>query len=297
MGISRFFLTPLEITFNRLFAVLLILSAPLLLFNPSTVPTVVIFAGFALFLLFAKRYHPVVNFLFLILALGVYFIPIPIGWGLHLGLREFKFGGYVLHQMILFFYLSPFIFITLSARNVLGNILSYFNPSSRWRNIFYFLSLMTVMTAILAFPLLSNIELRQRAMENTTGSSALSLAITMQELKLEPGENASSSALARRYYTARFDPVSNVYIYRLYLEDPLSQSIVFSSVETDGEKINFATDRRIDCANCQKDESDFYRLVFPAGSTVDFIITSDQFIKTIEFTESNQSVASYSFWK
>lgn len=291
--------TPLEIAFNRLFAVLLILSyAPLLLLNSFTVPTAVIFALFALFLFFAKRYHPVINFVFALIALGVYFVPLPIGWGLFLGLREWRMGGFIFHQVIIFFYLSPFIFISLAARNVLGNILSFFKPSTRGRNLLFFISLITVMTTILAYPLLSSLKLRQKAMENTTGNSALSLAITKQELKIEPGKSGSSStALARRCYTASLDPVSNKYVYRLYLEDPLSKSIVFTAVETDGEKINFATDRRVTCLNCQKDKSNPYRLVFPAGKSVDFTITSDQWIKTIKFTELKDNWAEFVFWK
>jgi hypothetical protein len=295
---TNFSLTPLEIAFNRLFAVLLILSAPLLLFNPLTVPTVVIFALFALFLLFAKRYHPVVNVIFALLALGVYFVPLPIGWGFFLGLREWRMGGFIFHQVIVFFYLSPFIYISLSVRNVLGNILSFFKPSLRWRNLLYLISLLTVMTTILAYPLLSSIKLRERAMEDDDGSSQLSYALTKQELKIEPGKSgSSSSALARRLYTASFDPVSNKYVYRLYLEDPLSESIVFTVVEVDGEKINFATDSRVTCPSCRRDRHDPYKLVFPAGKGVDFVITSDQWIKTIQFTELGDKVAEFVFWK
>jgi hypothetical protein len=294
----NFSLTPLEIAFNRIFAFLLIISAPLLLFNPFTVPTVVIFFLFALFLLFAKRYHPVVNIIFLILALGVYFIPLPIGWGLFLGLKEWRMGGFIFHQIIIFFYLSPFIYTALSVRNVLGNILSCFKLSPRRRNLLYLLSLVTVMTTILAYPLLSSIKLRERAMENDDGSSQLSYVLTKQELKIEPGKSgSSSSALARRFYTARFDPVSNKYVYRLDLEDPLSESIVFTAVETDGEKINFATDSRVTCLNCQKDMVDPSRLVFPAGRNIDFVIASDQLIKTISFTELEDKVAEFVFWK
>ncbi|MDD5696889.1 MAG: hypothetical protein PHO90_02875, partial [Candidatus Pacebacteria bacterium] len=138
---NRFVLTEPEIMYNRFFAVLLIISAPLLLLNMLNVPTVVIIGLFALFLLFAKRYHPIVNAIFLILALGVYFVPLPIGWGIHLSLREFKFSGYVFHQFMIFLYLSPLLFISLSVRNVLGNILSFFNPSVRQRNFLFFIFL------------------------------------------------------------------------------------------------------------------------------------------------------------
>ncbi len=291
-------LTPLEVAFNRIFAVLLVLSAPLLLFNPLTVPTVVIFVVFALFLFFAKRYHPVTNVIFALIAFGVYFVPLPIGWGFFLGLREWRMGGFIFHQVIIFFYLSPFIFISMAVRNVLGNILAFFKPSTRGRNLPFFISLITVMIVILAYPLLSSIKLRERAMEDDDGSSQLSYALTKQELKIEPGKSgSSSSALSRRYYTARFDPATKKYIYRLNLTDPLSESITFSVVKTDGEKINFSTDLRVTCLNCQKDRGDPYKLVFTAGKSVDFIITSDQWIKTIEFTEIGDSVAKFVFWK
>ncbi|MDD4995078.1 MAG: hypothetical protein PHW53_01245 [Patescibacteria group bacterium] len=295
---SRFSLTTLEIVFNRIFAVLLILSAPLLLFNPFTVPTVVIFVVFALFLFFAKRYHPVINAIFALIALGVYFIPLPIDWGFFLGLKEWRMGGFVFHPIIIFFYLSPLIFISLSARNILGNILSFFKPNTRWRNLLFFLSLITAIIVILAYPLLSSIKLRERAMEDDDGSSQLSYALTKQELKIEPGKSgSSSSALARRYYTARFDPATKKYIYRLNLADPLSASIEFTAVETDGEKINFTTDSRIQCLNCQKDTSDPYGLVFPAGKNIDFTLTSDKLIMAIKFTEPGDKVAKFIFWK
>jgi len=294
---DKFALTRIEIVFNRLFAVLLIIFTPLLLFNIFTIPTVVIFIVFALLQLFFKRYHPVINFLFLIIALGVYFIPLPIGWGIFLGLREWRMAGFIFHPIIVFFYLSPFIFISLSARNVLGNILSCFKPNTYRRNLLFFIFLMTVMITILAYPLLSSIKLRRQAMENTTGSSVLSLAIVKQELKVEPGKNASSTALARRSYTARLDPVTNKYVYRLYLADPLESHIAFTTVETDGKKIDFVNDQRIECQNCQIKKSDPEGLVFPASQGVDFIISSDQFIKTIEFTEPDGSIAEFVFWK
>jgi hypothetical protein len=43
--------------------------------------------------------------------------------------------------------------------------------------------------------------------------------------------------------------------------------------------------------------SDSYSLVFPAGKSVDFIITNDQMIKTITFTEQGDKVANFVFWK
>lgn len=76
---SKFALTPLEIAFNRLFAVLLFLTTIPLFLNIFTIPTTVIFIAFAFFLLFSKKYRMFVNIIFLILALGVYFIVLPIG--------------------------------------------------------------------------------------------------------------------------------------------------------------------------------------------------------------------------
>jgi len=305
---SKFALTRLEIVFNRIFAVLLVLATvplflniltiPTITLNIFTIPTGILFVLFSILLYFSKKYHPFINAIFLIFALGVYLIPLPIGWGLFLSLREFKFNGYVFQPFIIFFYLSPFIFISLSVRNVLGNILSCFKPNLRWRNLLFLISLITVMTVILAYPLLSSYKLRHRAMENTTGNSVLSLAITKQELKIEPGKSgAGSSALARRCYTASFDPVNNKYVYRLYLKDPLSESITFTAVETDSNKINFITDNRVKCLNCQKDINNPFGLIFPAGKDIDFVITSDQFIKVIKFTETENIVAEFVFWK
>ncbi|MCX6816335.1 MAG: hypothetical protein NTZ93_00445, partial [Candidatus Beckwithbacteria bacterium] len=71
----------------------------------------------------------------------------------------------------------------------------------------------------------------------------------------------------------------------------------FTKVETDGEKINFTTDNRVKCLNCQKGISDPFSLVFPAGKEIDFIITSDQLIKSITFTEPEDKVAEFVFWK
>jgi len=71
----------------------------------------------------------------------------------------------------------------------------------------------------------------------------------------------------------------------LYLKDPLDESTEFIAVETNGEKINFTTDSRVKCLNCQKNKSDPYGLVFPTGKDIDFIITSDKLIKNIKFTE------------
>jgi len=294
---DRRLLTRGELVANRFLAVLLILSAPLLLFNIFTIPTVVVFTLFTCFLFFAKRYHVVINVIFLMIALGVYLLPLPIGWGLFLGLREWRMNGFIFHPIIIFFYLSPFLFISLAVRNFLGSILLFFKPSTEWRNRLFFIFLIIVMTTILAYPLLSSFKLRHRAMENTTGNSALSMAIVKQEFKVEVGKGASSTALARKSYTASFDPALKRYTYRLYLADPLENQIVFTAVKTDDEEINFINDPRVECPNCQTNNSDPYGLVFPAGKNVDFIISSDQFIKTIEFTELGGSVAEFVFWK
>lgn len=295
---NKFALTATELTLNRLFAVLLILSTPMLLFNIFTIPTVIIFFIFAFFLFFAKKYRPVANVIFLLIALGVYFVPLPIDWGFFLGLREFRENGYAFNQIFIFFYLSPFIFISLSVRNVLGNILSYFKPDTRLRTLVYFISLLVVMTAILAYPLLTSIKLRHKAMENTTGSSALSLAVTKEELIIEPGTSGSSTtALARRSYTANFDPATNTYVYRLNLKAPLENALRFEAVKVDGETIDFMNDTRIACPHCQIDAGEPNSLGFPGGQPVDFILTSDRFIKTIEFVESENNFVDFVFWK
>ncbi|MCX6725953.1 MAG: hypothetical protein NT052_01385 [Candidatus Shapirobacteria bacterium] len=294
---DRRLLTRTELVSNRLLAVLLILSAPLLLFSIFTIPTVVIFILFALFLFFSKRYHSAINVFFLLIATGVYLLPLPIGWGLFLALREWRMGGFIFHPIIIFFYLSPLLFISLATRNFLGSILLFFKPNPVWRNRLFFIFLATVMITILAYPLLSSYKLRHRAMENSTGNSALSMAIVKQELKVEVGKGASSTALARKTYTASFDPAINKYIYRLKLVDPLESQLTFTAVKADGEKINFINDPRVECLNCQINNNDPYGLVFPAGQGVDFMISSDQFIKTIKFTELEGSLAEFVFWK
>ncbi|MCX6816532.1 MAG: hypothetical protein NTZ93_01550, partial [Candidatus Beckwithbacteria bacterium] len=62
-------LTSLEIAFNRLFAVLLVLSIiPYLLTNFLT-PTIIIYIVFVFFLWFGKKHHPFANIIFFIIAL------------------------------------------------------------------------------------------------------------------------------------------------------------------------------------------------------------------------------------
>jgi hypothetical protein len=134
-------------------------------------------------------------------------------------------------------------------------------------------------------------------MEDDDGSSQLSYVLTKQELKIKPGKSGASSSALSRDYTAQYDSLNNQYIYRLNLVDPLAESITFATVKVDGEKINFKTDSRVDCSHCQMGVSDSYSLVFPAGKDIDFIITSDQLIKAIQFTEAGEKVANFVFWK
>ncbi|MDD5696704.1 MAG: hypothetical protein PHO90_01860, partial [Candidatus Pacebacteria bacterium] len=77
----------------------------------------------------------------------------------------------------------------------------------------------------------------------------------------------------------------------------LENAIEFMEVKIDGKKINFIPDQRVECPTCLASVNNPYGLVFPAGEGVDLTISSDQFIKTIEFVESNDSTASYVFWK
>lgn len=297
MAENRFALTQTEIIFNRLWAVLLIVATVPLLLNIFNIPTMVLFAIFALFLFLSKKYHFFINIIFLLFALGVYFVPLPIDWGLFLGLKEFRFNGFAFQIIILFFYLAPTIFVSLSVRNIFGTMMCFFKLAINQRHFLYFMSLIAVTVAVIAYPFLDSIKLRHRAMENDDGSSQLSYVLTKQELKIKPGKSGSSSSALSRDYTADFDPASKKYTYRLNLVDPLTESITFVGVKIDGEKINFKTDPRVNCSHCQVDINDADGLVFPAGQDIDFIITSDRFIKTIEFTESGNKVANFIFWK
>lgn len=288
-------LTRGELMANRFLAVLLFISSLVLWLNPLNLPTIIIFGLFALFLFFAKRYHIVINIIFLLFALGVYLVPLPIAWGLFLSLRELRWEVTVPIKML--FCLAPFLFVSLAVRNFLGNILLFFRPSLAWRNRLFSIFLLSIMVIILTYPLLTPQKLRQRAMERTTGSSTLSSVITKQELKLEPGESAHSSVLARKYFTADYNSISGKYFYHLFLTDPLVNPIVFTMVKADGEKINFKTDPRVECSDCQTDSSEPYSLIFPAGQGVDFNLSSDQFVKSIEFTETGGSVVEFVFWK
>ncbi|MFA5021614.1 MAG: hypothetical protein WC508_00840 [Patescibacteria group bacterium] len=151
---SQLALTTLEMVFNRLFAVLLTLPTIFYLLNILTIPTIIIFTAFIFYLWLGKKYHLFVNIIFLIFALGIYFIPIsPIGWGLFHGLRELRLSGYKFNVGSIFF-IAPLIFISLSARNVLGNIFVYFKTSTVSRNIYFFITMVIVLVVILVYPLL-----------------------------------------------------------------------------------------------------------------------------------------------
>ncbi|MBI5072047.1 hypothetical protein HZB93_04155 [Candidatus Falkowbacteria bacterium] len=289
---SRLALTTLEIVFNRLFAVLLVLSAVPLILNPLTIPTIIIFIIFALFLWFSKKYHLSANIIFLIFALGIYFIQIPpIAWGIFRGLKEFRIGGFDFHQFTLLFCVAPLIFISFSVRNILGNIFAYFKTNVS-RNAFYLISLFIVFVTLPAYPLLDSIRLRDRTRNvNTAVGGDLSLVYTQQSLTFIDRYNMAGN------FTSNFDSSTKKYIYHLQLLEPLKKDIQFTKVETDGEKINFTTDSRIACSNCQKDMSDPYGLIFPAGKDIDFTIVNDWLIKTINFTEPGDKVDEFIFWK
>lgn len=289
---SRLVLTTPEMVLNRLFAVLLILSSIPLLLNILSLPTIIIFVAFALFLWFGKKYHPVINFFFFIIALGIYFVPIPpISWGFFRALKEFRLNGFNFSFSIIFL-LPLFIFTSFSVRNVFGNILAYFKTGTAWRNVFYFISLFIVSVALLAYPLLDSIKLRDRTENvNTAVGGDLPLVYTRQSLIFIDRYTMAGD------FTSKFDSSNKKYIYYLRLAEPLAKSIQFTEVEMDGKKINFITDSRAECLNCRKDNDNPYSLVFPAGKDINFIITSDSLIKVIKFTEPEDKAAEFVFWK
>ena len=88
---------------------------------------------------------------------------------------------------------------------------------------------------------------------------------------------------------------SKKYVYRLSFKDPIAESIAFTAIETDGNKINFNSDSGVVCINCQINAP--YGVVFPSGSTIDFIISTGQMIKNIKFTEQGGVVDDFFFWK
>lgn len=262
-------LTTLEFVFNRIFAVLLVLSLiPYFLTNFLT-PVIIIYIVFAPFLWFGKKYHPFANIIFLILALGVYFIPMEtLGLGLFRYLKGFRLGGFNFLDMSSLCFITPLIFVSFSIKNILNNIFTYFKTSTALRNK-YFLATLTVVSVILsAYPFLNPFRLRDQSFP-AQGTGDLGLIVLKQSLTFIDQYRKEDG------FTSRFDPSSKKYIYRLLLLKQLSKDIQFTKVETDGEKINFITDSWVKCLNCQKDEGDSYGLVFPAGKDIDFIITSD----------------------
>ena len=286
-------LAPLEITFNRIFAVTLVLTTLPLLLNIFTIPTIVIFCIFAIFLFFGKKYHLATNIIFLIFASGVYLIPLPIGWGVYHSLKMIRLSGFNFFTVSAFFNVCTIIFVTFAVRNILGNIQAFFRDSLTSRNAFYLISLAGVLITLMAFPLFDKVGMRERAFEDDSGSGKLIFALVKQELKC--GRDSCSSSAYSRDYTARFDPASKKYIYRLNFRDPMPETIVFTEVATNGNKINFGSGSRIICINCQINAP--YGLVFPGGSTIDFIISSNQMIKNIKFIEQGGVVDEFFFWK
>ncbi|MCX6705694.1 MAG: hypothetical protein NTV24_01135, partial [Candidatus Woesebacteria bacterium] len=272
-------LTTLEITFNRIFAVALVLTTLPLLLNIFTIPTIIIFCIFAIFLFFSKKYHLVTNIIFLIFAAGVYLIPLPIGWGIYHSLKQIRLSGFNFFTVSAFFNVCTIIFVVFAVRNFFGNIQAFFKDSLIRRNAYYLISLTVVLITLVAFPLFDNVGLRGRAFEDDSGSGKLIFALVKQELKC--GRDSCSSSAYSRDYTARFDPDSKKYVYRLNFKDPIAESIVFTEVATEGKKINFSSDSRVICINCQINVP--YGLVFPGGSTIDFIISTSQMIKNIKF--------------
>ncbi len=281
-------LTTLEIEFNRLFAVLLVLLTIPLILNIFTLPTIILFIIFSLFLWFSKEYHLFVNIIFLIFALGVYFIPLPIGWGFFRALKEFRLNGFNFVFPVLFL-IPQFIFVSFAVRNVLGNIFAYSKTSISY-NVFYLISLFVVFTIILAYPLFDTVKLRNQSFP-AQGNGDLGSIVLRQSLTFIDQYHQEDG------FASRIDPSIKKYIYRLRLIKPLTNEIRFTKVETDNEKINFTTDNRIMCLDCQKDTSSPYGLVFPAGKNIDFIITSNQLIRVIIFTELGDKVDEFIFWE
>lgn len=286
-------LAPLEITINRIFAVALVLTTLPLLLNIFTIPTIVIFCIFAIFLFFSKKYHLVTNIIFLIFAAGVYLIPLPIGWGVYHSLKMIRLTGFNFFAVSAFFNVCTIIFVTFAVRNILGNIQAFFKDSLTQRNAYYLISLAIVLMTLVAFPLFDHVGLRERAFEDDAGNGKLIFALVKQELKC--GRDSCSSSAYSRDYTARFDTASKKYVYRLNFKDPLAESIAFTEVAADGKKINFSSDSRVTCLNCQINAP--YGIVFPGGNTIDFIISSNQMIKNIKLTEQGGIVDDFFFWK
>ena len=287
---NQFSLAPLEIVLNRLFAVLLVLSIiPYILTNFLT-PTIIIYIVFVFFLCFSKKHHLFANIIFFIIALVIYFIPMEsIGWGLFRYLKEFRFSGFDFLNIDLICFIAPLIFVSFSVKNVLSNISAYFKNSTVSRNVF-FIPLVIILVTLLAYPFLDSVKLRDQSFP-AQGTGDLSIIVIRQSLTFIDRYHKNDG------FTSRFDTSTKKYIYRLQLLEPLSKDIQFTKIETDGEKINFSTDSQIECLNCQKDIGDPYGLVFPANKDINFVITSDQLIKAINFTEAGNKMDEFVFWK
>jgi len=282
-------LTTLEIVFNRIFAVLLVLTAIPFFLNILTIPTIILFWIFGIFLFFSKKYHLFANIIFFIFALGVYFIPVPIGWGWFQQLKELRLNGFNFNIHPLFF-TAPLIYISFSVRNILGNIQAYFKTGTVSRNVYYLISLFIVLATLLAYPFLDPIRLRAQSLGGQ-GNGDLGLIVLKQTLTFIDQYHKEDG------FTAGFDLSTKKYSYRLRLIKPLDQDLQFTKVETDGDKINFLTDSRITCLGCQKGVGTSYGLIFPASKDIDFIITSDKLIKIIKFTELGDKPDEFVFWK
>jgi hypothetical protein len=287
---NQFFLTSSEIAFNKLFAVLLILVSLPLLLNIITLPTVLMFSIFSLVLWFGKKYRLMVSIIFFIFALGVYFVPIPpIGWGFLRMVKEARINGFTMTFEYIYF-IAPVLFVSLSLRNILGNIVAYFKNGMNVRSSYVFVSFGIIMSTLLAFPLFSSIALRNQAIL-INGTGELSTVVLQQTLTFVNQYQKEDG------FMATIDQSTNTYTYRLRLNRPLIKDIQFTKVEVDGDEVNFLTDSRITCVQCQKSKEKPFSLVFPANKEIDFIITSDRMIKAIYFTELENRVDEFIFWK
>ena len=277
---------------NRLFAILLVLSISLFFLTNFLTPIIIVYVVFAIFLWFSKKYHLFANILFFIIALGIYFINPPLdqlGLGLFRYLKEFRFNGFDFLNFGSLHFIAPLIFVSFSVKNILSNIFAYFKASIVIRKV-YFISLFIVLATLLVYPLLDSVKLRDQSFP-AQGTGDLSIVVTRQTLTFIDRYNKEDG------FTSRFDTSTNKYVYRLRLIEPLNKDLQFKKVEADDEIINFTTDSRVECLNCQKDISDPFSLVFPANKDIDFIITSDHLIKILNFTELEDKVTKFVFWK
>ncbi|MFH1971277.1 MAG: hypothetical protein ABIJ05_02740 [Patescibacteria group bacterium] len=282
-------LTTLEIVFNRIFGILLIIASIPFFINIFTLPTIILYIIFGIYLFFSKKYRLFASIVFFIFALGIYFIPLPIGWGWFSVLKELRLNAFRFN-IPPFFLVAPIIYISFSVKNLLGNIYVYFKTGIVSRNVFYLTSLFIILVILLTYPFLDKVRLRPQSLSGQGGRD-LSLIVIRQSLTFIDQYHKEDG------FTARFDSSSKKYIYRLRLIKPLEKDLQFTKVETDGEKINFTTDSRVACLGCQKNMNTPNSLIFPAGKDIDFIITSDQLIRVINFTESDNKANEFVFWK